>query len=202
MTSLHTDGLRQCVSHRSMVEGTEQSTFTVHREVTRCPDSGRAYVTRENCVLGCELVEHTGNILRMDWPFVGITSCQVIQAFARLPVVFQRILEVLLVLVLFQLGQQCAQSGLRVPNKTKVELGPASQLFSAKVDLHDGRVFGKELLVWKVRADHQQDFAIHYGDVAGRESEKPGHADVEGIVILNKLLATQSMHDGSLQLAG
>jgi hypothetical protein len=87
-----------------MVEGTEQPTFTVHREITRCPDGGRAYVTRKNCVLGRELVEHTGNILRVDWPFVGITSCQVIQAFARLPVVFQRILEVLLVLVLFQLG--------------------------------------------------------------------------------------------------
>src|SRR6266576_687994 len=101
MTSLHTDGLRQCVSHRSMVEGTEQTTLTVHREVTRCPDGGRAYVTGEDCVVCCELVEHTGNILRMDWPFVGITRCQVVQALARLPVVFQGILEVLLVLVLF-----------------------------------------------------------------------------------------------------
>src|SRR5258705_12999959 len=125
MTSLHTDGLRQCVSHRSMVEGTEQSTLTVHREVTRCPDGRRAYVTRENCVLGCELVEHTGNILRMDWLLVGITSCQIIQAFARLPVVFQRILEVLLVLVLFQLGQQGAQSGLCVSHEAKVQFRPA-----------------------------------------------------------------------------
>src|SRR5438445_10407493 len=108
MTSLHTDGLRQCVSHRSMIEGTEQSTFTVHREVTRCPDGGRAYVTRENCVLGCELVEHAGNILRMDWLFVGITGCQVIKAFARLPVVFPRIFALLLVLFLFHLGQQGA----------------------------------------------------------------------------------------------
>ncbi len=109
-----------------MIKGTEQSTFTVHREVTCCPDGGRAYVARENCVLGCELVEHTGNVLRMDWLFVGITTCQVIQAFARLLVVFHRIFKVLLVLILFQLGQQGAQSGLRVPNKTKVQLGPAS----------------------------------------------------------------------------
>src|SRR4029077_14508422 len=122
MTSLHTDGLRQCVSHRSMVEGTEQSTFAVHREVTHCPDGGRAYVARENCVLGCELVEHTGNVLRMDWPFVGITSCQVIQAFACLPVVFQRIFEVLLLLVVLQLRQQGAQSGSRVPHEAKVQL--------------------------------------------------------------------------------
>src|SRR6266446_4849970 len=102
MTSLHTDGLRQCVSHRSMVEGTEQSTFAVHREVTGCPDGGRAYVTRENCVLGRELVDHTGNILRMDGSFVGITTWQVIQPFARFPVVFHRIFKVLLVLILFQ----------------------------------------------------------------------------------------------------
>src|SRR6266436_2552541 len=109
-----------------MVEGTEQTTFTVHREVTRCPDGGRAYVTGEDCVLGYELVEHTGNILRMDWPFVGITSCKIIQAFAGLPGVFQGIFEVLLVLVVFQLRQQGAQSGLRVPNKTKVQFRPAS----------------------------------------------------------------------------
>src|ERR1700730_11464925 len=100
MTSLHTDGLRQCVSHRSMVEGTEETTFAVHREVTRGPDGGRAYVARKNCVLGCELVEHTGNVLRMDGLFVGITSCQAVQVFACIPVVLQRIFEVLLVLVL------------------------------------------------------------------------------------------------------
>src|ERR1700761_8882619 len=98
MTSLHTDGLRQCVSHRSMVEGTEQSTFAVHREVTRCPDGGRAYVARKDCVIGRELAEHTGNVLRMDGPSVGITCCQVVQTFARLPVVFQRLFEVLLML--------------------------------------------------------------------------------------------------------
>src|SRR5438309_6574357 len=126
MTSLHTDGLRQCVSHRSMIEGTEQTTFPVHREVTRCPDGGRAYVARENCVLGRELVEDAGNILRMDGLLVGVTSRQVVQALAGLPVVFQRMFEVLLVLILFQLGQQGAQSGLRVPNEAKVQLGPAS----------------------------------------------------------------------------
>ena len=67
-----------------------------------------------------------GYVLRMDWPFVGITRCQVIQAFARLPVVFQRIFEMLLVLVLFQLRQQGAQRGLRVPNEAKVHFRPAS----------------------------------------------------------------------------
>src|ERR1700722_6915083 len=109
-----------------MIEGTEQSTLTIHREVTRRPDGGRAYVTRENCILGCELVEDAGNILRMDGLLVRVTSRQVVQALARLPVVFQRIFEVSLVLVLFQLGQQGAQSSLRVSNKTKVQLGPAS----------------------------------------------------------------------------
>src|ERR1700751_5130461 len=126
MTSLHTDRLRQRLSHRSMVEGTEQSTFTVHREIPCCPYRGRAYVARKNRVLGCELVEHTGHVLRMDWPFVGITSCQVVQALARLPVVLQRIFEVLLELVLLQLRQQGAENGLRVPNEPKVHLGPAS----------------------------------------------------------------------------
>src|SRR6201997_3878684 len=108
MTSLHTDRLRQCGSHRSMVEGTEETAPAIHGQIPRCPYRRRAHVARENCVLGCELVEHTGYVLRMDWPLVGITRCQVIQAFARLAVVFQRTFEVLLVLVLLQLRQQGA----------------------------------------------------------------------------------------------
>src|SRR6266404_1646673 len=75
-------------------------------------------------------------------------------------------------------------------------------MLTAKVNLHDGRVFGVEIPVRKVRAEHQQDFAIHHGVIAGRESEQSGHAHVKGVVVLDVLFATKCMHDGRLELAG
>jgi hypothetical protein len=68
---------------------------------------------------------------------------QVIQSFARLSVVLHRIFQVLLVLIQFQFGLQGSQSGLRVSKEAKVQFGPAPELFTAKVNLHDCRVFAR-----------------------------------------------------------
>src|SRR5690349_21496741 len=99
----------------------------------------------------------------MNWRFVGVSSCQVVQAFACLPVMFQRIFQVLLILVLLQLWQQGTESGLRVSDEAKVQLASASEVLATNVDLNDGRVLGIKIPVRKVRAEHQQDFAIHHG---------------------------------------
>src|SRR5579862_5270138 len=74
-------------------------------------------------------------------------------------------------------------------------------MLAAKVDLHDGRVLGIKIPVRKIRAEHQQDFAIHHGVVAGREAEQPCHAHIKGVVVLDKFFAAKGMYDGSLQLA-
>src|SRR6266478_4363179 len=138
----------------------------------------------------------------MDWSFVGVTGCEVIQIFACFTIVFHRIAQVLLVLVLLQLWKQGSQSGLRVSEEAKVQLASASEVLAANVDLHDSRVFGIEIPVRKVRAEHQQDFAIHHGVIAGRESEQSCHAHIKGVVVLNEFFAAIGMHDGSLELAG
>ena len=46
-----------------------------------------------------------------------------------------------------------------------VELGTPAQLFSPNVDLDNGGVFRKELLIREVCADHQQRVAIHHREV-------------------------------------
>src|ERR1700739_333410 len=138
----------------------------------------------------------------MDWSFVGVTGCEGIQIFACFTLVFHRILQMLLVFVLLQLWKQGSQSGLRVSDEAKVQLASASEVLSADVDLYDSRVFGVEIPVGKVRAEHQQDFAIHHGVIAGRKSEQSCHAHVKGVIVFNKFLAAQGMHNGSLELAG
>ena len=108
----------------------------------------------------------------------------------------------LVVLVLLQLRQQGSKRRLGVPDKTIVNLGAAAELFSAEVDLDDRRVLGKELLVGKVRSDHQQRIAVHHGAIAGRKSQQAGHAHVERVVVLDELFAAHGVHDGSVELAG
>ena len=99
---------------------------------------------------------------------------------------------------MLQLGQQGSKGGLRIPHEAEINIAAASQLFAAEINLDDRRVFGKELLVRKVRAEHQQHFAVHHGVIAGRKSEQPGHAHVERVVILDELFPAHRMHDGSL----
>ena len=106
------------------------------------------------------------------------------------------------VLVLLQLWQQSSERGFCIPHKAEVNLAAASELFTAKIDLHDGGVFGKELLIRKVRANHQQHFAVHHCVIAGRESEQTCHAHIERVVVLDELFSAHRVYDGSLQLAG
>src|SRR5271166_304356 len=58
-----------------------------------------------------------------------------------------------------------------------------------------------ELLIRKVGSEHQKGVAIHHRVIAGGEAEKPRHADVEMVVVLDKFLATQRVHDRRSQFA-
>ena len=60
--------------------------------------------------------------------------------------------------------------------------------------------FGIELLIGEVGANHQQHIAVHHGVIAGRESEQPCHAHIEGVVVLDELFPAHRMNDGSFQL--
>ena len=55
MADLRTDGLRQGIGHRPVVERAEQPALAVHRQITRGPDRRRAHVAGENRVFGREL---------------------------------------------------------------------------------------------------------------------------------------------------
>ena len=114
---------------------------------------------------------------------------------------FDRSLQVIVVPVLFQLWQERLQCRLRIPHKTVVDLCASAELFSTKVNLDDGRILGKELLVRKVRPNHHQKVAIHHRVIAGRKSEQTGHAHVERVVVLNELFPAHRMHDRGVELA-
>ena len=61
--------------------------------------------------------------------------------------------------------------------------------------------FGKELLIGKVRSDHQQQVAVHHGVIAGGKSQQAGHPHVERVVVLDELLSAHRMHNRGFQFA-
>src|SRR6266851_2421365 len=104
--------------------------------------------------------------------------------------------------VLLKLRQERLERRFRIADQSVVELGAAAELFSANVDLDDGCVLGKKLLIREIGADHQQGVAVHHGEITGGKSKQAGHADVKRIVVLDKFLAAQRVDDRRVQLAG
>ena len=87
-----------------------------------------------------------------------------------------------------------------IPDNAIIEPGTPAELFSTDVNLDDGRILGKELLVRKVRSDHHQKVAIHHCVIAGRKSEETGHAHVERVVVLDELLPAHACTMGACSL--
>ena len=102
-------------------------------------------------------------------------------------------------------GQPGEQRGDRVPDGTDepdVHRDPAADVLAADVDLDHPRLLGIERAIRKVRAEHQQRVAMLHRAVAGCEPQQAGHPDVVGVVVLDELLASQRVNDGSLERAG
>ncbi len=104
--------------------------------------------------------------------------------------------------ILFQLRQESLECDFGVADQSVVELGATAELFSANVDLDNGRALGKKLLIREIGADHEQSVAVHHREVTGGKSEQAGHADIKRIVVLDEFLAAQGMDDWRVQLAG
>jgi len=123
------------------------------------------------------------------------------KGLARLPIMFERSLQMLVVRVLFELRQKRLESCLSVTYKTVVHFRAAAQLFSPEIDLDDRRVLWKKLLVREIRPDHEQEIAIHHCVIARRKAEQTGHSHIKRVVVLDKLFSAHGVHDWSVQFS-
>jgi len=184
-----------------MVEGAEQAAPAIHRQIARRPNGWSADIARKDCVLGGQLVENSDHILRMNRLLAWTTARQLIQALPGFLVVFERSLQMLAVFVPVQPGEEGSESLLGVAHKAIVNLGATTQLLPPDVNLDDGRILRKELLIGKVRSEHQQQIAVHHRVIAGGKSQEAGHPHVERVVILDEFLGSHRVHDGGFQPA-
>src|SRR5437899_3948601 len=91
------------------------------------PRAGRPYcwgarVSRQDGVGGGQLIDHPGDVLRMA-AGPRPDGRQLIETHAGLGVVFPGRLQMPVVLVLRELGQQRAERGFRIADETEVDLG-------------------------------------------------------------------------------
>src|SRR5437588_2283913 len=110
----------------------------------------------------------------------------------------KRFLQVRIILVLLELWYKGPQRCFRIPDEAEVQLGTASELFTAYIDLHNSGVLWEKLLIREVRANHQQRLAVHHCVIAGRKSEQTRHSHVERVVVLDELFPPHCMDDGGL----
>ena len=75
-----------------------------------------------------------------------------------------------------------------------VDRVPTADVLADGVDLHDDLPGRVELLVGEVGADHEQQVAAVERDRAGVVAQQAGLPDLEGVVVLEPLLALEGDH--------
>src|SRR5258706_7146171 len=141
------------------------------------------------------------DLLRVDQSATGFTDRELIEFCARLPVVSCRLVEMVAVATLLNERNQEFNRSADITHHTDVDWRAAPDLFWSHIHLRDAhpRSKGIELTVWKVGAEHQEHVAIEHSEIARRETDQAGHADIKRVFPFNVFLASQCMHDQCLQ---
>ena len=66
----------------------------------------------------------------------------------------------------------------------------------------DGKCVRQELIVGEVGAQHDEDICIIHALSCCTVTQQASHAHIEGVVVLDEVLATQGVADGGLQSVG
>src|SRR5437899_11393776 len=77
-----------------------------------------------------------------------------------------------------------------------------AERFGAHIHLSNFCILRIERPIWKIGTEHQEGIAILHGSVAGCKADQACHSHVVRVVVFDKLLATEGMHDRGLQFAG
>src|SRR5882724_9966540 len=193
--------MRHRIGHRAMPERPDQPPLAVHRQIARGPYRGQTDVAGEDGVLRSLVADRLGDLLRVDRFATGLADREPIEILARFAVMFRCTGEMSAVTLLADERQHSFNSRANVAHHAEIDRRAAADLFGPHIHLCDAysctaRI---ELAIRKIGTEHQEDVAIEHGIVTRREPDQPGHADVERVVPLDMLLASERVHDRGLQ---
>jgi hypothetical protein len=95
-------------------------------------------------------------------------------------------------------GDQRRKRVLDRPHQRVLNWYSPTDLLASDVDLDHRHVAGIEVPVREIGTEDEQGIAAFHRAVAGGEAKQASEAHVEGVVVLDVLLAAQGMHDRSL----
>src|ERR1700739_4396103 len=155
MAGLYSNSLGESIGHGAMGEGAEQSALAVHVQIARGPDGGRAYVAGKHRILCRKLIEEFGYVLGVNWCAPRFTDREIIETLTGVLIVTQAGIEIRSIAFAFdQWSQQCKRI-LHISDQAQIDWGAAAYLLTQAVYLDDLCVFGIELLIGKVSAQHE-----------------------------------------------
>ena len=93
------------VGHRSVIERTEQSPAAVHRQVACRPDHRGPDIHGKDCVVGRNLIEDLGKVLRMDWALAPLARRKIVKTLACVSVVTEASIKITTVGLLRDAGE-------------------------------------------------------------------------------------------------
>ena len=155
MRNLRPNSLRQSIGHRPMIERAQQPPAPVHGQIARRPNHGSPNVRGEDSIRGGQIVNHLGHVLGMNRKLSRLACRQRIQILARLAIVLERRIQMTAIFLLLDGRQQRTQRFRNAAHNAQIDAAAAAQLLLANVDLHNARVFWIELLIRKIRSQHQ-----------------------------------------------
>src|SRR6476620_6479816 len=85
--------LQHRISHRSVIERSDNAPRAVDLEIARCPDDRSPHITGEDCVVSSQFADQAADILGMNNLAVRTALRQGVEVSARSIIVTQRFAE-------------------------------------------------------------------------------------------------------------
>ena len=99
------------------------------------------------------------------------------------------------------MGEECLDEGLDLSVNREANVRAATQLLRVRVHLN-GRGIGQELVVGEVGAQQNQHIGVVHALRGRTVAQQARHAHVEGVVVLDEVLAAQRVADRGLERVG
>src|ERR1700754_1632287 len=77
-----------------------------------------------------------------------------------------------------------------------------AERFRAHIHLSNFCLLRVERPIWEIGTEHQKSITVLHSGVAGCKADQAGHSHVVRVIVFDKLLAAEGMHDRGLQFAG
>ena len=196
---LGAQGHRQGIRHRAVQERTDDAARAERIDVAGGPHVAHARIRGENRVLRGRLVEEMSGVLGVDRThLLHVARVGAHGSVHDLRVLLDLGLQEGIRAASAQVGEERLNEGLDLSVNREANVRAATQLLRVRVHLN-GRGIGQELVVGEVGAQQNQHIGVVHALRGRTVAQQARHTHVEGVVVLDEVLAAQRVADRGLE---